>query len=183
MRKTLLFIFLVISALIFVGCKGNNNPKVPENVVFEDEFVLYDGLTHSIYVSNIDDKYTVIYEGNDKIECGMHDVTANIYDGDHLVLTLVAHLNIIDFEALIPHMTLIDFSDSNYVYDGEDHGIYLLSLWDYSPLFVENIQKFSEMGIYAITADVYASTVKIFTIKGILTIQNPTYEHYDGPYC
>jgi hypothetical protein len=53
------------------------------NVVFEGITVLYDGNSHSIYVTNLSNDYTVNYEGNGVKEVGTHTVTAKIFDKDN----------------------------------------------------------------------------------------------------
>lgn len=67
------------------------------NVVFEGITVLYDGNSHSIYVANLSDDYTVNYEGNGVKEVGTHTVTAKIFDNDNnLVHEMTAKIIIME---------------------------------------------------------------------------------------
>ena len=68
-----------------------------DSVVFEGITVLYDGNSHSIYVANLKDDYTVTYEGNGVKEVGTHTVTAKIFDKDNnLVHELTAKIIIME---------------------------------------------------------------------------------------
>jgi hypothetical protein len=53
------------------------------SVVFEGITVLYDGNSHSIFVANLKDDFTVSYEGNGVKEVGTHTVIAKIFDKDN----------------------------------------------------------------------------------------------------
>ena len=67
------------------------------NVVFEGITVLYDGNSHSIYVANLKEDYTVTYEGNGVKEVGTHTVIAKIFDKDNnLVHELTATIKIVE---------------------------------------------------------------------------------------
>ena len=67
------------------------------NVVFEGITVLYDGNSHSIYVANLSEDYTVTYEGNGVKEVGTHTVIAKIFDKDNnLVYELTATIKIVE---------------------------------------------------------------------------------------
>lgn len=67
------------------------------NVVFEGITVLYDGNSHSIYVANLSEDYTVTYEGNGVKEVGTHTVIAKIFDNDNnLVHELTAIIKIVE---------------------------------------------------------------------------------------
>lgn len=67
------------------------------NVVFEGITVLYDGNSHSIYVANLKEDYTVTYEGNGVKEVGTHTVIAKIFDKDNnLVYELTAKIIIVE---------------------------------------------------------------------------------------
>ncbi len=68
-----------------------------DSVVFEGITVLYDGNSHSIYVANLSDDYTVTYEGNGVKEVGTHTVVAKIFDKDNnLVHELTATIKIVE---------------------------------------------------------------------------------------
>lgn len=67
------------------------------SVVFEGITVLYDGNSHSIYVVNLSDDYTVTYEGNGVKEIGNYTVVAKIFDKDNnLVHELTATIAIVE---------------------------------------------------------------------------------------
>ena len=53
------------------------------SVVFEGITVLYDGNSHSIFVANLSDDFTVSYEGNGVKEVGTHTVIAKRFDKDN----------------------------------------------------------------------------------------------------
>ena len=67
------------------------------NVVFEGITVLYDGNSHSIYVANLSEDYTVTYEGNGVKEVGTYIVVAKIFDKENnLVHEITAKIIIVE---------------------------------------------------------------------------------------
>ena len=109
--KKLLYLLLVLFSLSFlIGCEPQEDDKTTggdvltkvdgvdfSNVKFESITVTYNGLTHSIYVTNIPEGVSVAYSGNNVSDVGTHTVTAKIFDKDNnLVHELTATILIVE---------------------------------------------------------------------------------------
>ena len=86
-----------ITATITIEKKEIGDNTDLSSVVFEGITVLYDGNSHSIFVANLSNDYTVSYEGNGVKEVGTHTVTAKIFDKDNnLVHEITAKIIIVE---------------------------------------------------------------------------------------
>ena len=124
--KNILFTILCLTLVFFlVSCKGSNSNQYLnkfENIVFENKEFIYDGNTHSIYVSNVPEFATVRYEGNEQKEIGDYIVVAIIEADNYEKYTISAKMSII---APKYHFENILFDDQEIVYDGDIHSLYL----------------------------------------------------------
>ena len=88
-------------------------------ISFADASFVYDGQLHSIFVSGpLPDGVTVSYEGNEKANAGVYDVTAHFEtDGNHNPIPdMSAKLTIEKAD-----LNYIPFNDAAFVYDGQPH--------------------------------------------------------------
>ena len=115
--KNILFTILCLTLVFFlVSCKGsisNQYLNKFENIVFENKEFIYDGNTHSIYVSNVPEFATVRYEGNEQKEIGDYIVVAIIEADNYEKYTISAKMSIIapkyHFENILLYMILNRF--------------------------------------------------------------------------
>ncbi len=61
-------------------------------IYFSSQTFSYTGDKYSIYLSNINDEYTVEYKGNNQSEVGIYEVVANVYNNKELIGTYKAYL-------------------------------------------------------------------------------------------
>ena len=90
MKKVLYILLILLSFVFITGC---NDEEIPSNndidlseVLFEDVEVSCDGSEHSIFVLNLPEGVTAVYEGNGVTEKGVYTVTAKLYDSNGTLL-------------------------------------------------------------------------------------------------
>lgn len=100
----LLLIFgLSLITVTLVSCENSNTNETGDpfaDIKFENGTFTYDGNPHSIYLTNVPEKATVTYSGNDKVEPGGYTVTATIVIGDKKK-TKSARMNINKAESVL----------------------------------------------------------------------------------
>ena len=167
--KKLLYLLLVVFSLSFlIGCEPQDNDKTTgtdvltevegvdfSNVKFESITVTYDGLTHSIYVTNLPEGVSVAYYGNNVSEVGTHTVTAKFYKDNVIIHEMTATITIEnkDIEDKTDFSTVV-FEGIKVSYDGKSHSIYVENLSDdYTVTYEGNGVK--EVGTHTVIAKIF----------------------------
>lgn len=133
MKRISLLILLMFSILILSSCDEEEKTTSSSTSIvtsssvssksetiyfdFETASFFYDGTEKSIYVNDLDEKYTVEYIGNSKIDAGVYPVTARIYlkEDNSLVSEETANLII---EKVTPYINIEDIKvkkDQSYL--------------------------------------------------------------------
>ncbi len=154
-------------------------------ITFEDKQVIYDGEEHSIEVEGVPSFATVTYDKtNSYIDSGTHEVTATISANNYEDLVLTAQLVIQNSS-----FSDIKFEDKKVIYDGEEHSIEVEGVPSFATVTYDKATKYTEMGVYYITAIITADNYEDLVLTAKLVIQlteidgltfpNATYV-YDG---
>lgn len=85
-------------------------------VIFKDETFKYDGMSHSIYATNLPKGTTASYSGNGQKSVGTYTVKATISGKGYETLVLTAKLIISDLK----DFPVPNFSDLYFIYDNRD---------------------------------------------------------------
>ena len=174
-RNKVLFILLSLLFILFLTACNDipDGPKLNtfENITFEDQEFIYDGMSHSIYVTNVPSFANVTYQGNDKIEIGTYTVTATIEAENYETYTISAKLTIVK---PVYYFENITFEDQEFIYDGMTHSIYVTNVPNFATVTYQGNDKI-EIGTYTVTATIEAENYETYTISAKLTIVKPVY--------
>ena len=165
-----LFVFLVLSSCTITTPSTN----VKHGLEFKDQEFSYDGEAHSIFVEgkNIDD-YKIEYVGNDVSQIGIHEVTAEIYQGNETKPLDSLTANIIIKGKL---------ESQEFIYDGESHSLSLNGevKEGFNVIYSNNNQV--EVGKYYVEAKLEKQSDKtiVDTYYAIMEIDYPKNEEFEA---
>lgn len=96
------------------------------NVTFESVTIVYDGASHSIFISgDLPSGVSVTYENNDHTQAGVYPVIAN-FTGDEINYYPIEPMQAILTISQVSHdLSGIVFADVRVKYDGEAHSVYI----------------------------------------------------------
>ena len=122
--------------------------KTFDEVVFEDESVVYDGEAHVIEPKKTPFGTKVSYLEKNFVDAGEYQVVATLKLAGYETATLTATLTI------LPAQAEVRFEDRTFTWDGAEHSIYIdSSLREGAYVTYEGNGK-TEVGIYTVTAHV-----------------------------
>ncbi|MDY2913514.1 MAG: MBG domain-containing protein [Candidatus Enteromonas sp.] len=151
-------------------------------VTIEDKEFQYDGKPHSLEVSGeIPLGVSVAYSNNGKTNSGSYTVTAKLSGTGYESLTLTAKLTITPIE--LPDSGY--FYSKAYIYDGQDHSIYVDSAPSgatitYQCLNASGTNTFKNIGVYEIEATVKSDINHLSKKYATLTITTPATASIDS---
>lgn len=143
---------LNLSQSIVLYAKWEELPDIT-GVIFEDAEVVYDGLIHTLEVSNLPSGASVVYDSqNSYINVGKYTVNAYVTLDDYKDLSLSATLTINKAS-----VSGISFEDKEVDWNGEKHSIEIDGTLpkEVSVRYTNNAQ--SEVGQYKVIAHFYVS--------------------------
>ena len=118
-----------------------------KNIYFENKVVEYDGLEHSITVSNLPDFATVTYKNNVGTEVGAYLATAIVSAKNYDDLTLYAYLTI---TAPLKDFDDAHMDDVTVDYDGESHTIEPQGYPEGTKVTYKGTRNYTDAGTYTI---------------------------------
>lgn len=84
-----------------------------KEIYFLSRTFAYTGEEYSIYLTNVDESYTVKYENNKQSEVGVYEVKAQLYLNDELIETYIAYIVITEEQAEISAVDQKHYYTSN----------------------------------------------------------------------
>ena len=170
MKKIIFILLLLLSFVFITGCNDELTDNNYQNdidissISFDDKTVVYDGNNHEILITNKPDNVVAVYVGNGVSEVGTYTIKVTLYDNQgNYIVELSAILTIIEGDGDADTPTNYKFDDATFVYNGDEHSIYVSNLpANYSATYEGN--GVTEVGTYTVKA-------KVFDNEGNLVIE------------
>lgn len=137
---------------------------------FSSRTFAYTGEPFSIYLSNVDEKYTVTYKNNEQKEVGIYQVTALVYLNGQLQETYTAYL-------VITNEVIITAENQTHDYTGDEINVeYSLSYTvNHTITYNKSSKAPTDVGVYEVLISITDSDITKTIILEILPIEIEIY--------